>query len=423
MIADKTFDNLVRGMLRDFIRSRSWSVSRFASRYVEAYADKYSKMEAPGTSTARKLIEDETHVFTERETEIIDSFTKHNFHELWLEEQKRILLDKTERYIIGQNDPQISANFDSLTILEGRIAALEKKDDQLTLDDVASVARRYVDIETDKPLVIWSDSIHLGDIVYDNLLGTDIRSVTVDTRFHDPIKAIDKIKSNGKALIKVVSDNRKLAAKLHRKYGKDIVLFLVNINQRIEDTMKATPYADRLGPLNRFTLRYCLEKLTDFPEMFKQEMISCLESPWVHFPKLNDARDCMRFLTRLYESQKDILSADSPLFPQFKRVVMAEIPDNWLLKGCDTKSLLMVMSLFDDWVKEHPDYNTETVKNVMDNDLGYLMTFGRVPKLSADIWKQWLTEKYYEHLVHCENYSLTDIQIAVERRKLPMMQR
>ncbi len=64
------FDNRVRNQLKDFIGEKHWSVSRFAMRYVELYAELYSKMEAPGTSTARKLIEDKNHVFSEKEVTV-----------------------------------------------------------------------------------------------------------------------------------------------------------------------------------------------------------------------------------------------------------------------------------------------------------------------------------------------------------------
>ena len=92
------FNNLIRNKIRDFIGGKKWSVSRFASRYVEAYSEIYSRREAPSTSTARKLVEEDGHVYTEREIIVLDSFTNMELYQNWLEGQKIQLIERSNNY-------------------------------------------------------------------------------------------------------------------------------------------------------------------------------------------------------------------------------------------------------------------------------------------------------------------------------------
>lgn len=413
------FDDLIRQRLRNFIKERNWSVSRFASRYVEAYADAYSKMEAPGTSTARKLIEDASHRLTEREAQVLDSFTGLNLHELWLEEQKRVLLNKTERYISGHQAPHLSSDFDSLTLLEGRIAALEKKPQQMTLDDVISVCRRYVDIKADKPLIIWCDSMLLLDIVRDSLTDTSIKLLMFDSRISDPIDIVHTVASQEqRMIIGINSDDWSMVRLLRKGHDNPLLLFHVKGNSHIIGAMMETPYISNLHPLYANRLKQCLDVHSDWPELFKKEIRACLASPWVQFPRVADARECMRFLTGLYATQREILSDTNPLSQQLERLITIGFPDKWLTDECSRESLLLAMQTYAEWADEHPDFNPKKVKCIEEEDIKYLTMFGRVEMRTADEWKDWLTERYYESFVTPDLPLTLDIVMASERRKI-----
>lgn len=51
-----TFNDILQNKIKDFVGTKRWSNSQFASRYSDTYAEVYGKMEAPSTSTSRKLI-------------------------------------------------------------------------------------------------------------------------------------------------------------------------------------------------------------------------------------------------------------------------------------------------------------------------------------------------------------------------------
>lgn len=48
-------------------------------------------MEAPSTSTSRKLIEEKDHEYTEKECIILEKLTSITFYKMWLEEQEPLI--------------------------------------------------------------------------------------------------------------------------------------------------------------------------------------------------------------------------------------------------------------------------------------------------------------------------------------------
>lgn len=414
------FDKLVRQRLRDFIKGRSWSVSRFASRYVQAYSEAYSKMEAPSTSTARKLIEDNTHRLSEREAQVLDSFTGLNFHELWLEEQKQQLLSKTEQYVTGQNAKPSA--FDSQTLLEGKIATLEKRPKAITLDDVIAVVRRYVDTATDKPLFIWSEYLQLLECVTDSIAdvsgdGTILRPVLCkifDGKRVDMDYLISSATTHeGKVVYGIISGDWTLADDVRRHCADRVILFHVKGNGGMVGSLMDLPYTSNLRPMYANMLRRCLDARPDFSPLFRREMECCIDSPWVKFPPFGDAGECMAFLSDLYEKQRDFIDDDA-LEPFFVK----GFPDHWLSTDkCHQQSLLMAMKTFDRWREEHPDFLPEKLDDVRDIDLESLMLSGRVYARTPAQWKEWFTRCYYRHLVEVDLPKVIDITIAAERRK------
>lgn len=413
------FDELVRQRLRDFIKGRSWSVSRFASRYVQAYSEAYSKMEAPSTSTARKLIEDNTHRLSEREAQVLDSFTGLNFHELWLEEQKQVLLSKTEQYVTEQN-PKPSA-FDSQTLLEGRIATLEKRPKAITLDDVIAVVRRYVDTATDKPLFIWSDSLQLLECATDSIAdvsgdGTILRPVMnkiVDgKRFGMDYLISSATSHHGKVVYGIISGDWNLADDIRRHCADRVILFHVKGNSGMVGSLMELPYTSNLHPMYANMLRRCLEARPDFSPLFRREMECCIDSPWVKFPPFGDAGECMTFLSDLYEKQRTFIDDDA-----LKPFFVKGFPDYWLTGECHQQSLLMAIKTFGQWREEHPDFLAEKVEDVKNIYLESLMLSGRVYARTPVQWKEWFTRCYYSHLVEVNLAKVIDITIATERRK------
>ena len=172
-----SFNDLVRTRLREILAARSWSVSRFAARYVDKYAEMFSKMEAPSTSTARKLVEDESHIVSEREAIVLDDIFQQEFYQMWLDEQKRILLEKSEAYARTFEDftQPDKTEIDSEVLFRSRISNMNKHADNLTVDDIAGIIRRYVNIQSTQPFLIFSTS----DIMFESVLRNTLPEVDI----------------------------------------------------------------------------------------------------------------------------------------------------------------------------------------------------------------------------------------------------
>lgn len=433
------FEDYVRNKLRELIGKKGWSVSRFASRYVQAYADKYSKMEAPSTSTARKLIEDSKHVLSEREAIVLDSFTQMNFHELWLEEQKRQLLSKSEQYVM---DKQPQTKVDSEILLEDRIRSLERVAKSMSLDDVASVVRRYINLSGSKPLVMFSESVLMIDIILGavaptaTLLSTDkldeikafpqIAYQIIDDDKDDIDSVIEHIIAlNGKRsyILAVRTTSETLISSIRNKWQHDAIFFSTTISESIMLSLTSAGIEETLSPINANRLVMCLQARTDYPEIFKLGIMACINSPWVIFPEFNDHRDCMRFLDSQYRRLSiiyDDKTLSSKLVAPFLKLVKEQMPTYWLTDECDQQSLLTLIYLFDEWSKQ-PGLDKKAVSRLEDADYRKLILFGRVPALDSDEWEQWIQEHYNLNLfftIDYAHYLIDNVAERLRRKKL-----
>lgn len=429
------FEGYVRNKLRELIGAKGWSVSRFASRYVQAYADKYSKMEAPSTSTARKLIEDSQHVLSEREAIVLDSFTQMNFHELWLEEQKRQLLSKSEQYV-SANRPQKEP--DSEVLLEDRIRALERAGKAMSMDDAASVVRRYVSLQLSKPLVIFSDSLLMIDIIL-NVAAPSATRLTTDKL--DSIKVmppaacmiVDDDKDNiEEALESVLALNNKrsfiiavkttsvhLIKAIREKWQQDAIFFNAQLSGSMITSLPQADIEASLQPINAERLVKCLKVRTDYPDIFKVGIMACINSPWVIFPDFNDERDCMRFLDRQYlrlAQLYDDKTLSSYMVSPFLQLAKSQMPTYWLTAQCDQQSLLTAMTVFEEWSKQ-PELDHQALSRFRNADFDRLILFGKVPTLNREEWENWIQEHYNLNLFFTMDYAHYYIDNVAERTR------
>lgn len=440
------FNDYVRRKLRQFVEQRGWSVSRFASRYVDAYADMYSKMEAPSVSTARKLIEDKSHKLNEREAIVLDTFTQLNLQALLLEEQKRVLISKTDSYLKDDRKP---TSVDSETMLSTKIRILENVQNSLTPDDVAAIARRYVDLETRKPLVIFSNRLTLLESVIETLgpgavevmpenIGFLVRKLAkiyytvIDSETPDEIiKNISDGKewatnpySTRRYIMLVLTDNGKLIEEVRNCADGDIISFTAHGCENMVSALIDLPIHSSLHPINANRLRKCLEYRDDFPELFKAQIRNSIESPWVHFPNFESGRECMAFLVNQLQNQREIYynvhnETDGNLSDRLQELIEHDLPSNWFMPDCDQLSLLRAMQAMHQLRKqkdEHPELNAESAKSLLEGDYEWLLTFGRVPHRSVGEWAGWITEHYWLCMMEPDYEKTLDTVIAKERR-------
>lgn len=449
------FNDQVRRKLRQFVERRGWSVSRFAARYVDAYADMYSKMEAPSVSTARKLIEDKAHKLNEKEAIVLDTFTELNLQAQLLEEQKRVLISKTDSYLKEDSKPKV---MDSETMLINKIRILEKVPKSLTPDDVAAIARRYVDLDTRKPLVIFSGHITLLESVIETL-GPGAISIMQDDIGHlvrklakvyytvidaETPDEIIKYISDGtdwaafpyspkRYIMLVLTDNWKLIEEV-RTCADDIISFTANGGGNLISALHDLPIKPSLHPINANRLRKCLKYRDDFPELFKAQIHKCIDSPWVHFPNFESGRECMTFLVSQLHNQREIYyeSYDSPegisidgnppevnLADRLRELIEYGFPANWFLPECDQLSLLRAMQAMHQLrglKKDHPEISAKAVESLLDGDYEWLLTFGRVPHRSIGEWGDWIAEHYWLCMMEPDYEKMIDTSIAKERR-------
>lgn len=155
-----TFNDILQNKIKDFVGTKRWSNSQFASRYSDTYAEVYGKMEAPSTSTSRKLIEEKGHEFAEKECIILDKLTSINFYKMWLEEQKRIILKKMDEYSLA-HDEEVRNNektFDTEIQFGNLVRKYTHSAGSLSLDSLTVCFDRYVNVETKMPLVVLCDT-------------------------------------------------------------------------------------------------------------------------------------------------------------------------------------------------------------------------------------------------------------------------
>lgn len=155
-----TFNDIVQNKVKDFVGTKRWSNSQFASRYSDKYAEIYGKMEAPSTSTSRKLVEEKGHEYSEKECIVLERLTAITFHKMWLEEQKRVVLKKMDDYSLahGEEVSDHENTFDTEIQLGDLVRRYTRYADSLSVDDLAVSISRYINIETRMPLVLLCDT-------------------------------------------------------------------------------------------------------------------------------------------------------------------------------------------------------------------------------------------------------------------------
>ena len=155
-----TFNDTIQNKVKDFVSTKRWSNSQFANRYIDTYAEIYGKMEAPSTSTSRKLVEEKGHEYSEKECIVLEKLTSTAFHKLWLEEQKRVILMKMDDYSLthGEEVTNHGKSFDTETQLNELVKKYTRFANGLSVDDLTVSIGRYVNIETKMPLVLLCDT-------------------------------------------------------------------------------------------------------------------------------------------------------------------------------------------------------------------------------------------------------------------------
>lgn len=433
------FDDLVRTRLREILTSRNWSVSRFASRYVEKYADRYSKMEAPSTSTARKLVEDETHNMSEKESLVLDDLFQQEFYQMWLDEQKRILIEKHENYALRNNlslQDNEKETIDSETLFRSRISSVNKNSDCLTVDDIAGLIRRYLNVKTSQPFVVFSTG--------DSMLESVLRNTLPDIKIRSPryltesdlnefeiyvcsiAHQVDEIDyelflSEG---IRLAKEGRKVILGVIVSFNDDIKNLLSKYEQRvialslpwsiftIRSWLK-TPNVKTLSFKNKQSILRCLRVRPELPEVFKEMLASCLESKWVRWPDISEDGAWMKFFDKLYRELEAVLS-DKTLSDTLGRLIRSKVPENWLMPECNRISLLRAITVFDEWKIQKDNKIAKAVENTK---FDILRITGNVPEKSYDEWKDWLDRQYNFCLVDYEYDALLDVVMTIEKHK------
>ena len=155
-----TFNDIVQNKIKDFVGTKRWSNSWFANRYIDTFTEIYGKMEAPSTSTSRKLVEEKGHEYSEKECIVLERLTAITFHKMWLEEQKRVILKKMYDYSLahGEESSNHEKTFDTEVQLGDLVRKYTKFADSLSVDDLTVSISRYINIETKMPLVVLCDT-------------------------------------------------------------------------------------------------------------------------------------------------------------------------------------------------------------------------------------------------------------------------
>lgn len=155
-----TINDIVQNKIKDFVGTKRWSNSWFANRYIDTFTEIYGKMEAPSTSTSRKLVEEKGHEYSEKECIVLERLTAITFHKMWLEEQKRVILKKMDDYSLahGEESSNHEKTFDTEVQLGDLVRKYTKFADSLSVDDLTVSISRYINIETKMPLVVLCDT-------------------------------------------------------------------------------------------------------------------------------------------------------------------------------------------------------------------------------------------------------------------------
>lgn len=419
------FDNRVRNQLKDFIGEKHWSVSRFAMRYVELYAELYSKMEAPGTSTARKLIEDKNHVFSEKEVTVLERLTGTPFIQLWLENQHKILVDKSSGYATTAD------NLDPQALLDWEI---RRRSSALPTDNpepLVAVLQRYVAADTLKPLVILTAAPQYAlDIVRQTLInGEEILPDTLQKAGEDsPLntlycnaeqtppnsyygalllrRAIEIMQSGttlkrNKRVILIFEADKAEAATVRSEWASASYIYMFTPSAKLAQS--AVPPEPEHNDYREF----CLSRLRTLPPAFKDEIMAC--KPGV---ECEDIEECAGFIVRLYKEQRQWFKPDSYFYkPLHKLIASGSFPDDWLDDDFDRESFLTAVAEYPVWLRNKEQELTESGIRVeedkihqrciedMERGLWPFLMYIDTPSLDADGWHDYFEMEYTKSLM------------------------
>lgn len=354
------FDDCVRNQLKDFIGSKNWSVSRFASRYIELYGEIFSKMEAPRQSTARKLIEDKKHIYSENEARVLEKMTGLPIVQWWLEEQHRILLAKSAEHA------NTSDSMDGEAIVKWEIRRHSEHQSPLKAEDVVCVLKRYLEAETLMPLIILSDSpMEVRTLLADCMpeiqrisvseLSTEGRDMPFDA-FYCFVPEFVADSEAGKAFrvaLEIMRHDRELGRPRHvillyqifgkeeleqaiLNWGKAALVFPVNLPEdefKKEDDEALFDWREK-----------CLERMRTLPDLFKEEIRAI-----PNFPKFATASECADFIMPLYEQQRSYFQEDNEMYMALYCYLTFGLPEAWLDADYDRKSMLIGLWEFTQW--------------------------------------------------------------------------
>lgn len=362
---NSSFDSRVRNQLKDFIGSKRWSVSRFASRYVDLYAEIYSKMEAPGTSTARKLIEDKNHIFSEREAVVLERMTNMPFVQHWLENQHGVLLAKSSGYA------ETSNNLDPESLLEWEIRRQSDKGVTHNTESLISVVQRYVSAtQTAKPLVILTEYPEYALTLMRQYLSESEETSVEMLLLHGEDMPLDTLFCNTEVPPDCVDGSQLLnrsieimqSAQTHKRRRHVILIYDANKDESelISDQWSPSAFIFVFSPPSKIAesitpdeslkedyREYCLSRMRTLPQIFKDEIMACKQS----FENCDSADECAENILKLYNEQREWLNPDSYYYKPLLKLISTVMPDEWLNSDFDRRSFLTAVAEFPVWLK------------------------------------------------------------------------
>ena len=421
------FNNLIRNKIRDFIGGKKWSVSRFASRYVEAYSEIYSRREAPSTSTARKLVEEDGHVYTEREIIVLDSFTNMELYQNWLEGQKIQLIERSNNYY-GSKDSVLS--IDSPAQFSNTLTKLNSKNVQLTLADVNNVVLRYAELDSSKPLLLMSESQLLMEEVI-KIIPQRYSIVCIDAEksIIPDLQSIIASASKGEKVFGIiVSSQYGLFDRVKELFGSDMFMLRFEFSDTMIESSLHSP--DLNSRANRAWLvdmvNKCLDLRLDLPPLFSAMMRACASFPWVFFPEYESTRQIMDFIETIYSRMSPIFE-DDRLSAELGRMIETGIPEKWLMDDCDQCVLLEYLCEFPLWRAEKlafietlPSEDVsqkyrEALKSTEEIDIDALKLWGNTVYLFPGAPRRWFDKCFNANLVEVDLMKVIDIALTLER--------
>ena len=427
-MAKTDYNSIIRNKIRDFIGSKKWSVSRFASRYVEEFAKHYGKMEAPSTSTSRKLVEEDGHIYTEREVTVLDSFTNMDFYQTWLEGEKAKVIELSNRYLSTDNG---GTSIDSPAMLRDSIAKLSRKGVNITLDDIDDLLRRFVALDSKAPFILFSPSWLLMQAVL-RLISPRHEIVKVNPEnATEEIKTLIETAAQGKKVIgRILADSTKLPSSISEIFGKDVFLLRFLWSKPMAESFyrKSRECDPEKRAYIAKRIKSCLAVREDWSELFKRMVETGVESKWVKLPDNETPGEWMEFLELKYHQLASSLCGGI-LENELRDLVDTRLPEDWFIDNCNPIALLQCRLDYKTWKAS----KEESIAKIEDNqvrkrqlnairqfectDYEALMLWGNTSEIECPDWKTWFDERFRHYLVDFDFNKLLDLSYAYKQHR------